>query len=403
MAVPVPHRPHALALAASMISACAPDATTAPSAPVAQAAAFPDDAVALDWQGQARTLVAAGRLSALAAGRTYAALSVAQHRALASVDAAPSLAGAVPAQGFGSGGRSRWEAERGAVAGASSRVLGYLFPAAATALEQRVSDQAEAGPGSPHPHFALGVEAGRAAGDAMIDHLKGDGFTRAWVGPARTGPGIWIPAALPPAGGTLGMVTPYYLSSGSQLRPPAPPAFGSPEFAAALQEVVTRTQQRTSAELAIARAWDYGAGTPTPPGYWNAVAAQLASARGLDESTTTELFAIMHAAMFDAMIGCWDAKYEYWLIRPYQASGAISLALGAPNHPSYPSGHSCVSAAAGRVLETYFPDMTTELERQVEEAGLSRLLAGIHYRFDIVAGQQLGRSAAELALAHGAP
>ena len=384
MAVPFPHRPLALALAASMISACAPDATTAPSAPVAQAAAFPDDAVALDWQGQARTLVAAGRLSALAAGRTSAALSVAQHRALASVDAAPSLAGADPAQGFGSGGRSRWEAERGAVAGASSRVLGYLFPAAATALEQRVSDQAEAGPGSPHPHFALGVEAGRAAGDAMIDHLKGDGFSRAWVGPARTGPGIWIPAALPPAGGTLGMVTPYYLSSGSQLRPPAPPAFGSPEFAAALQEVVTRTQQRTSAELAIARAW-------------------LAAARGLDESTTTELFAIMHAAMFDAMIGCWDAKYEYWLIRPYQASGAISLALGAPNHPSYPSGHSCVSAAAGRVLETYFPDMTTELERQVEEAGLSRLLAGIHYRFDIVAGQQLGRSAAELALAHGAP
>lgn len=112
------------------------------------------------------------------------------------------------------------------------------------------------------------------------------------------------------------------------------------------------------------------------------------------------MFALTHAAIFDAFIGCWESKYHYWYIRPSQANSAIPLPIGLPNHPSYPSGHSCVSSSAARVLATFFPSHTTELNGMVADAGLSRILAGIHYRFDITAGQILGNSVADWAIAH---
>ena len=100
------------------------------------------------------------------------------------------------------------------------------------------------------------------------------------------------------------------------------------------------------------------------------------------------------ATMADAGIGCWDAKLTYWLIRPWKADVAITVvpAVGMPNHPSYPSGHSCVSASAAEVLSAFFPEERADLDAKVIEAGLSRMYAGIHYRFDIEAGQALGRS-----------
>jgi membrane-associated phospholipid phosphatase len=108
----------------------------------------------------------------------------------------------------------------------------------------------------------------------------------------------------------------------------------------------------------------------------------------------------MHAAMMDAIIGCWDAKYYYWTIRPSQADLGITLTFGLPNHPSYPSGHSCVSAAAATVLSHLFPDRAAELQSWVTDAGLSRMYAGIHYRFDITAGRGLGEAVARWAIAH---
>ena len=106
----------------------------------------------------------------------------------------------------------------------------------------------------------------------------------------------------------------------------------------------------------------------------------------------------MGAAMMDASIGCCDAKYYYLFVRPSQLDLAITLPIGLPNHPSYPSGHSCHSSAATTVLAHFFPKHAEELRGLMEEAGLSRMYAGIHYRFDIVAGQELGTSVAEYAI-----
>jgi membrane-associated phospholipid phosphatase len=105
--------------------------------------------------------------------------------------------------------------------------------------------------------------------------------------------------------------------------------------------------------------------------------------------------------MMDATIGCWDAKLFYWLIRPWKADLAITTtaAVGKPNHPSYPSGHSCVSSSGASVLSTFFPEKTAQLNAMVIQAGLSRMYGGIHYRFDIDAGQVLGRNVAAFAIA----
>jgi membrane-associated phospholipid phosphatase len=312
---------------------------------------------------------------------------------------APDQDDQLAANGVGSGGRSALEGRRGAVAGASVRVLSFFFPAAAGTLEQRLQVEGEAGPGNVHPQFTRGVAVGRSAGNALVAWLTNDHFTAPWTGTVPVGPGMWI-ANGPPAGATFGGVTPYLLNSGSQFRPAPPPAFGSAAFAADLGEIRTLSDTRTAAQLASALFWNFPTGTFTPPGYWNLAAADYVEASALNERAATRTFALVHAAMMDALIGCWDAKYYYWTIRPSQADAGITLAFGLPNHPSYPSGHSCVSAAAATVLTDLFPERSTELDTWVTEAGLSRMYAGIHYRFDIIAGQDLGRAVAEWAIAH---
>ena len=407
-------RAASVALLAAVLAACGEDAAgPGPFEPIPGGAQTPPIPAAVTWHAEARALVSAGGLNPLAAGRVYAALGVAQHRAVRNADAqlpvepvppAPPTTGipSDPGAGmYGPGGRARYEARRGAVAGASARLLGHLFPAAIASIQQKLAEQAAAGRGEVHPAFTEGERIGRAAGTEMIAHLAADGFTTPWNGTVPVGPGIWVPNALPPAGGMLGGVTPYFMTTGAQFRPAPPPAFGSAAFLADVQEVLTMTANLTPEQLASALYWDMPGGTPTPIGFWDGVAGDYIVDHGLDELAAVEVFAMTQAATFDALIGCWEAKYHYWTLRPSQANAAISLAFGLPNHPSYPSGHSCASAAAARVLTHYFPDEASELNGWVEESGLSRMLAGIHYRFDITAGQQLGRNVADLALSMG--
>lgn len=340
----------------------------------------PAAAVSVNWQERAGGLIAGARMSPLAAGRVYAAVSVAQYRAARAVEPA-SISG-----------DAAYDARLGAVAGASVQVLAYLFPAAADSLTRTLS--------TLQGEFARGAAIGRTHGDATVERLKNDGFTRAWTGTAPTGPGMWVPVTSPPAGATLGSVTPWFLQSGSQFRPAPPPAYGSAAFNADLNEVVQFTKNRTADQLALARGWDYAAGTTTPVGYWNKTALDIIASKQLDDLEATRVLSLMHAAVFDAEIACWDAKYQYWTIRPYQANTEVAMALGAPNHPAYPSGHSCVSASAARVLQEFFPERTAELNKLVSDAGMSRIYAGIHYRFDVTAGQNLGKAVAEWAINH---
>jgi hypothetical protein len=109
----------------------------------------------------------------------------------------------------------------------------------------------------------------------------------------------------------------------------------------------------------------------------------------------------MNAATMDAGICCWKAKYDYWYLRPIQADPTIKTAFPTPNFPSYTSGHSDFSAAAGGVLSYIFPKENSELQAKDQQASMSRLYAGIHYRFDCDQGVKVGSAVAQHAIQRG--
>jgi membrane-associated phospholipid phosphatase len=376
------------------------------------------------WQEKAASLVAQAGFNPQTATHAYSLLGVAQYVGVQRAEAADGSTDdqdaasekrveaadgdtddqdAASEVGIGAGGRKRLERDRGAVAGASVIVLTYLFPSQAQALEGMVDAQANVGPGGVHPAFDRGEAAGRAVGAEIVARAQADGFNRPFTGTIPTGPGLWISNTTPPtiAGGQLPGVTPWFLTSASQFRPGPPPAFGSAAFLAALGEIRQISDTRTTEQIGIAAFWALSTGTPTTAGFWIQVATDGIKRHNLSERKATHLYALLSATMFDAQIGCWDAKETYWFIRPWQADPLITVvpAVGKPNHPSYPSGHSCLSASGAEVLSTFFPEARDHLDAMVIGAGLSRMYGGIHYRFDIEAGQDLGRSVARFTIA----
>ena len=399
----------AAALAGAAMLACS-DQPTAPSsaAPAtlaADAGKFDVNSPAstLEWEATARQLVAThNTVTPLVAGRMYALLGVAQYGAVVKSDA----------NDDDDEGRAGSEARRGAVAGASATILSYLFPDATGALESQVVSDGAQGPGRTHPHFTRGVSAGRVMGARMVDWANNDGFSMPWNGQPMPDPlnGGWVGVAgVAPAGFQVPLMKPYYLTTQSQFRPPPPPARGSADFLADLNAVRDAMNARTADDIAMANYWNFNTGTVTTPGYWGERAAEYIAAGNFDERSASHMFAIMNSAIWDAQIACWDAKYHYMQLRPSMADPTITrvpglpgFPYGLPNHPSYPSGHSCVSASAARVLATYFPDRAATLNDLVIAAGRSRVIGGIHYPSDIAAGQLLGRTVADWAMAYDA-
>src|SRR5436309_6677342 len=358
------------------------------------------------WQERAAGLVSQAGFNPQTATHAYPLLGVAQYLAVQRAEAAEGggdVANVGSGIGSGTGGRNRLELDRGAVAGASVVVLTYLFPSQTQALEEMVDAQANASPGGPHPAFARGAIIGRAVGAEIVARAQADGFSKPFTATIPVGAGLWISNTTPAtiAGGQLPGVTPWFLTSPSQFRPGPPPAFGSSAFLAALGEIRQISDTRTTEQIGIAAFWALSVGTPTTAGLWIQVATDGISEHSLSEREATHTDALLSATMFDAQIGCWDAKETYWFIRPWQADPLITVvaAVGKPNHPSYPSGHSCLSSSAAAVLSTFFPEQRDDLAAKVTQAGLSRMYAGIHYRFDIEAGQALGRSVADFAIA----
>jgi membrane-associated phospholipid phosphatase len=134
---------------------------------------------------------------------------------------------------------------------------------------------------------------------------------------------------------------------------------------------------------------------------FNGIAGELIVKHHRTEREAARIFAYASAAAYDANIGCFDTKFTHWYIRPSKADAAITTPVGLPNHPSYPSAHSCETGAWEAVLVDAFPSERESIVASAQEAGLSRLYGGIHYRFDMVAGETLGLAAGRLALQRG--
>jgi membrane-associated phospholipid phosphatase len=94
--------------------------------------------------------------------------------------------------------------------------------------------------------------------------------------------------------------------------------------------------------------------------------------------------------MHDAAVGCWGVKFRHFNPRPSQLDPSIKTVIGLPNFPAFPSGHSTFSAAAADVLSFLFPEGSADFVEMAEEAGISRMYGGIHYRSDIEQGQAHG-------------
>ena len=107
------------------------------------------------------------------------------------------------------------------------------------------------------------------------------------------------------------------------------------------------------------------------------------------------MLAALNIAMADSAIACFDAKYAYWYIRPSQQDPDVKPVFPPPSHPSYPAAHGCLSTAATTILAKAFPQDSETLTAQGREAADARLWGGIHYRFDIDAGQALGQAVGE--------
>jgi len=344
------------------------------------------------WSAIARDFIAAKPAAAKPnqqeGFRAFAYLALAQYRAVVAADDAL--------------GPPPHASPQGAVAAASAVVLSALFPADAASFESQLQGQEREVAGSKHDGgaFAAGEAIGREVGARVVELARSDRFDAVWTGTVPTGPGYWssdFDPPRPPLLPLLGEMRPFFMASGDQFRPGPPPAFGSPAFLAALAEVRRFSDTRTADQLRIAQFW----AMPAVAAFWNEQATSLIARHRLNERRAAYALALMHTATMDANIACHDAKFTYWLIRPYRADPAISTPIGRPNHPSYPSDHACVSGASADILAALFPADADQLLALADEAGESRLYAGIHYRFDKDAGLRIGRQVANLALSRG--
>lgn len=376
-----------LALGALALAACA-DAPTTPVVPSPQL-----DAVKF-WEANASTRWIE-RTTQLVTLRPPGNAQAAVSRILTYV----SLAGyrAVLAAEAGKEG-SKHPSVPAAVGGAAVTVLSSFFPLDVAAIEAWYdADLAAPGwPGAKHQDPATGEAIGRDVGGGVVALAATDNYLVVSAGTPPVGPGYWVwnGAAIVRS---LHGVRPFFLSSADQLRPGAPPAFGSAEYLAGLAEVRGISDTRTAEQLGIAQHWNSSTG-PFTAGMLNLIMVDLIRAHHRTEREAARILAYANAAAFDAQIACWDAKLHYWFIRPSQADNQITLPIGLPNHPSYPSGHSCITSALMSVLKDALPSETGRLEEIIRLAGMSRIYGGIHYRFDIEAGQGIGRAAAALAL-----
>lgn len=254
-------------------------------------------------------------------------------------------------------------------------------------------------------------------GGAVIDNL---GFPATYE--LAKQPGRWVPTnpialqqhpLLPSWGSnrTLG------LAGVGDCGLPPPPAHSedkTSEFYRQALETYEVRKNLTAEQKAIARFWaDDAMLSTTPPGHWIEIALAIFERDSLPLDREVETLALLGVAMADAFIACWHEKYRFNLVRPVtyikeNIDPKFEPLLITPPFPEYPSGHSVQSGAAEVVLtkllgeNVAFDDASrerdglparkfTSFHEAAEEAGISRLYGGIHFRAAIEHGLEQGR------------
>ncbi len=278
--------------------------------------------------------------------------------------------------------------------------------------------------GVPQDVIDRSIDYANALADALIPWMASDGYANArfkgWIPPK--GEDKWVPTGFSdadkvanPAEPWFGkIVRPVVLRSPDECKPPhGPPAFStdpSSTFYKAAKEVYEQDLHSTDETREIARFWaDDPKSTATPAGHWVAIATKYVRSKNLAEAARG--YTLSSLAHFDSFIAVWQSKYEYNVVRPetyirrYISSDWRPF-LGTPQFPSYVSGHSGVSGAAGvlataafgdgpvvddtKVRRGFAPRSFANFTEAAKEAVVSRLYGGIHYPFDDDDGYDLG-------------
>lgn len=302
-----------------------------------------------------------------------------------------------------------YPSEDAVVSGVNSVLLQLLFPTSVEEITKEAAAQREAAMLSGRAS-ASDIAAGLALGQAVAaifqaragtDGMKAaGGSTAIWKAmesaTAAKGEIPWKSLETPPRPPMLplfGQVKAWMMTPAdfNTERPGPPPSTSSTKMQQETAEVKQAVENITRDQLAIVYKWADGVSTPTPPGHWNAIAVPYISEAKFSEVRAARALALLNMAMHDAAVGCWDAKYAYYNPRPSQIDPSIKTVIGLPNFPSFESGHSTFSAAAAEVLKYLFPSGASYFDSQKDEAALSRLYGGIHYRSDIEVGKDHGK------------
>ncbi len=259
---------------------------------------------------------------------------------------------------------------------------------------------------------------------AVINRADNDNFatsrTLVYIVPSNVlNPSFWTPtgAVTNPAEPYWGTLKCFCMANGAACTVPSTIPFSTTPGSAFYNQavdVVTTSVNLSQSQQDIAKWWADGGGTPTPPGHWVGIASSIANAKQISLEEAAEMYAKLNIAMADAFISCWNEKYRLNLLRPVsyirtyvQGQSAWSSFIPTPPFPEYPSGHSVASGAASNVLTNLlgsfaFTDSTnkvfgfaprnyTSFFDAANEAALSRLYGGIHYREAIENGLLQGK------------
>jgi len=265
---------------------------------------------------------------------------------------------------------------------------------------------------------------GKAVATAVFNWSETDGYKLAGSAyTAPTGEGLWVPTA--PA--FANPVSPYWgnnrtviIGSIQNTQPGAPiPYSNDPnsEFYKMAKKVYDASQNLTDAQKAMAIFWRDVPGV-TSPGHWLSIVQQTIRQTYSSLDKAAVAYALTGAAINDGLISCWKTKYQYTLVRPITYIRNVmehttwNSYLTTPAHPEYSSAHAVLSAAAAEVMQTLFGNIGSFTDHTYdylgfaprtyssfgaigEEAGRSRLYAGIHYQPSIDKGLWQGKKVAD--------
>jgi hypothetical protein len=326
-------------------------------------------------------------------------------------------------------GLPRSASQDGAAAAAAHEVLLALYPAFQTALDAVLQQSLAQIPDGKDK--VQGVAIGQTVADRILALRSNDG-SNAIPAPFVFGnaPGDYqsTPPNFPkqPQFTHWSRVIPFALERASQFRLVPPPQLTSDTYTDAFNEVkslgIVKSTTASADQALTGHFWNGAI-----QNYWNEIAQTASVAHNLTTAQNARLFALLNLTLADGVIAFYDTKYTYNFWRPVTAIRAADTdnnpdTAADPNwlpqvgnttpDPSYPGAHAVISAAAARVLTSFFktdhfnfnvssevlPGVQRSFSRisaAAEEATLSRIFAGVHFRFDLTNGQRLGREIAD--------